>query len=125
MSEEIKDASTVVPRAVLISIVLNGSLGFAMLVAYIFCLGNLDEVLASQTTLGYPFLFVFQKGTGSTPGAAVMGLIVVVLGVCSTVGLVAATSRMLWSFARDRGVPFWSQFTKVICPHIFDLNHIR
>ncbi|KAH9908357.1 amino acid/polyamine transporter I [Xylariomycetidae sp. FL2044] len=113
MAEEIQNASTVVPRSVLISIVLNGSLGFAMLIAYVFCLGDLDAVIASQATLGYPFLYVFLQGTRSVPGAAVMGLIVVSLGVCSTVGVLAASSRMLWSFARDRGIPFWSQLIKL------------
>lgn len=113
MAEEIKRASIVVPRAMITSIVLNGILGFAMLIAYLFCLSNLDAVLASEETLIYPFLFVFQQGSGSTTGAAVMGLIVVFLGICSTVGVLASSSRMLWSFSRDRGVPFWSRFIKV------------
>lgn len=113
MSEEIKHASTVVPHSVLISVLLNGTLGFAMLLAYVFCLGDIDAVLESQDTLGYPFLFVFREGTGSIAGAAVMGLVVVILGICSTVGVLAATSRMLWSFARDRGIPFWSHLIKV------------
>lgn len=113
MSEEIKKASTVVPRAMLTGLILNGILGFAMMIAYLFCLGNLDDVLNSQETLGYPFLYVFQTGTGSTAGAAVMGLLVVVLGVCSTVGALASSSRMLWSFARDRGVPLWRYWVKV------------
>ncbi|KAI1471073.1 putative GABA permease [Daldinia caldariorum] len=113
MAEEIRNASTVVPQAITTSIVLNGVFGFAMMIAYLFCLGDLDAVLESQTTLGYPFLYVFQVGTGSTPGAAVLGLIIVVLGVCSTVGVLASSSRMLWSFSRDRGVPFWRQFIKL------------
>lgn len=114
MAEEIKNASTVVPYAIISSIVINGILGFAMLMGYLFCLGNLEDVLESQATLGYPFLYVFQVGTGSTAGAAVMGMIVVILGVCSTVGVLASSSRMVWSFARDRGIPFWTQFSKVI-----------
>lgn len=112
MSEEIKNASTIVPHAIIVSIVFNGILGFAMLLGYLFCLGDLVEVLDSQATLGYPFLFVFQTATGSTAGAAVMGMIIVILGVCSTVGVLASSSRMVWSFARDRGIPLWRQFSK-------------
>ncbi|EDN97926.1 hypothetical protein SS1G_12781 [Sclerotinia sclerotiorum 1980 UF-70] len=111
--EEIKKASIVVPRAMLSGLILNGVLGFAMMIAYLFCLGDLDDVLNAQETLGYPFLYVFQTGTGSTAGAAVMGLIVVALGVCSTVGALASSSRMLWSFARDRGVPLWRYWVKL------------
>ncbi|KAJ2992806.1 hypothetical protein NUW58_g2040 [Xylaria curta] len=113
MSEEIKNATIVVPRAIMISIILNGILGFAMMIAYLFCLGDLNAVLESQSTLGYPFLYVFQTGVRSTPGAAAMGLIIVILGVCSTVGVLASSSRMLWSFARDRGVPLWRHFIKL------------
>ncbi|KAI0120315.1 amino acid/polyamine transporter I [Hypoxylon sp. NC0597] len=113
MAEEIKDASTTVPRAIMISIVLNGVLGFAMMLAYLFCLGELEAVLESQATLGYPFLFVFQSGTRSIAGAAVMGLVIVALGICSTVGILASSSRMLWSFARDHGVPLWKTFIKL------------
>ncbi|KAI1391129.1 putative GABA permease [Hypoxylon trugodes] len=113
MAEEIKDASIVVPRAIVISIVLNGILGFAMLLAYLFCLGNLDAVLDSQAYLGYPFLFVFLSGTKSKAGAAVMGLVIVALGICSTVGVLASSSRMLRSFSRDRGIPFWRHFMKL------------
>ncbi|KAI0893406.1 putative GABA permease [Annulohypoxylon nitens] len=113
MAEEIKNASTVVPQAIIVSIGLNGVLGFAMMIAYLFCLGDLEAVLDSEVTLGYPFLFVFQTGTKSTPGAAVMGLIIVVLGISSTVGAMASSSRMLWSFSRDRGFPLWKIFVKL------------
>lgn len=112
MSEEINNASTVVPQAIIVSIVFNGIMGFAMLIGYLFCLGNLDDVLNSEETIGYPFLYVFQTATGSTAGAAVMGMVVVILGVCSTVGVLASSSRMVWSFARDRGIPLWRQFSK-------------
>lgn len=126
MAEEIRNASVVVPRAITMSIVLNGILGFAMMIAYLFCLGDLDAVLESQATLGYPFLFVFQTGLGSTPGAAVLGLIIVVLGVCSTVGALASSSRMLWSFARDHGVPFWAYFIRVSCnKSLIIIDHVR
>lgn len=87
-----------------------------MVVAYLFCLGNLDEVLKESATLGYAYLYVFLKSTGSPAGAATMALIMWILGVCCLVGLMAATSRQLWSFARDNAVPFSAQVTKVNTP---------
>jgi L-asparagine transporter-like permease len=113
MAEEVKNASKVVPRAIQISVLLNGALGLAMLTAFLFCLGNLDDVLSSSATLGYPYLYVFLHGTGSPAGAATMAMIMWVLGVCCLVGLMAATSRQMWSFARDRALPFSAQITKV------------
>lgn len=118
MAEEVKNASRVVPRAIQISVLLNGTLGLAMLVAYLFCLGDLNDVVESSATLGYAYLYVFLKGTGSPAGAATMAMVMWVLGVCCLVGLMAATSRQLWSFARDNAVPFSGQVTKVIIPNL-------
>lgn len=60
MSEEVKNASRIVPGAMIFSLLVNGALGFAMLLAILFCLGDADIVLASTT--GFPFMAVFQQG---------------------------------------------------------------
>lgn len=113
MAEKVKNATKVVPRAIQISVLLNGTLVLAMLIAYLFCLGDLDDVVESSETLGYAYLYVFLNGTGSPAGAATIAMIMWVLGVCCLVGLMAATSRQLWSFARDNAVPFLAQVIKV------------
>ena len=105
MSEEIQNASRVVPKALVLSIVINGLLGFAMVLAMLFCIGDLQSALAAQETLFYPFLEIFQQATKSTAGATVMASVVVIMGVASTIGVFATTTRLLWSFARDRGAP--------------------
>ncbi|EUC43273.1 hypothetical protein COCMIDRAFT_38752 [Bipolaris oryzae ATCC 44560] len=113
IAEEVKNATRVIPRVIQFSVLLNGTLGFAMIVAYLFCFGNLDELIKESATLGYAYLYVFLKSTGSPAGAATMAMIMWVLGVCCLVGLMAATSRQLWSFARDNAVPFSAQVTKL------------
>jgi choline transport protein len=114
MAEEVKNASKVVPRAIQYSVLLNGALGLAMMVAYLFCLGDLDDVIEGSATLGYAYIYVFLKGTGSAGGAVAMVMLMWFLGVCCLVGMMAATSRQTWSFARDRAVPFSAQVTKVV-----------
>lgn len=115
MAEEIKNAATVIPRAILFSVGMNGVLGFSMLIAILFCLGDPSQVPTTvlQTSLGFPFIQVFLDATTSVPGTAIMASIVLVLGVSSTVGLLASSSRMFWSFARDRGLPMWQIVSKV------------
>ena len=113
MSEEIKNPSLNVPRAILFSILINGALGFGMLVATLFCIGNVDEVLSTPTD--FPFMAIFQQAVGSLSGASTMAAIVTILNVCSTFSYVATASRMTWSFARDRGTPGWKYLSKV-CP---------
>ena len=110
MSEEIKNAPIIVPRSILVSVLLNGVLGFAMLLAELFCLGDPSASLNQQ----YPFMNIFLQATNSVTGAAIMVSIMIVLTLCSTIGLLASASRMLWSFSRDRGVPGWRFVSKVI-----------
>jgi choline transport protein len=111
MSEEIHNPSVVVPRSIMLSILLNGTTGLAMIVGLLFCLGNLDNALSTDT--GYPFMEIFLQATQSVAGSAAMAAIVTALAVCATVGLLASTSRMFWSFARDHGLPFWRTIEKV------------
>ena len=109
MSEEIHNASTVVPRSIAVSVILNGILGFSMLLAELFCIGDASAVLNQQ----FPFMTIFLNATQSVAGAAIMVSVIVLLSLCSTIGLLASASRMLWAFSRDRGVPGWRFVSKV------------
>jgi choline transport protein len=117
MSEEIKNASRVVPGAMIFSLIMNGLLGFGMLLAILFCLGDVDTVLLTPT--GYPFMAIFQQGVKSLGGATAMSAIITALVVCATISVVASASRMTWSFARDRGLPGWKWLSKVCQPPTF------
>lgn len=112
MAEEIKNAAVVIPQAILFSAGINGALGFSMLIALLFCIGDPSQV-STKTSLGFPFIQVFLDATKSIPGTAIMASIVLVLAISSTVGVLASSSRMFWSFARDRGLPLWKKISKV------------
>ncbi|KAK4496526.1 hypothetical protein PRZ48_012506 [Zasmidium cellare] len=103
MSEEVKHAATVVPRALLWTIVPNAIMCLVMGTTLIFCLGDIDDVLASPT--GQPFIQVFKNATQSNAGTTVMTSIIVIMLVSATISEVATASRQLWAFARDRGLP--------------------
>jgi amino acid transporter len=111
MAEEVPDPSIVVPQSVMFTMLVNGSCGFAMLIAVLFCMGDVEK--AMHTPTGYPLMEIFQQATKSVIGAAVMSSIIAIMGICATVGLFASTSRVTWSFARDRGLPFWRTISKV------------
>lgn len=111
MAEEVESATIAVPRAILLSVLINGCLGFGVLIAVLFCLGNIDDVLATKT--GFPFMEIFYQGTASVPGTVAMCSVLLVVMACSVIGMLAATSRQFWSFARDRGVPGWRWWSRV------------
>jgi choline transport protein len=104
MAEEVKNASTIVPWCMICTILLNGSLGFAMVLALCFCVGDLDTALTSPT--GYDFIEVFYNATNSHAATSVMTAVPIVLVICATFGFLASASRQTWAFARDHGLPF-------------------
>ncbi|OTA87743.1 hypothetical protein M434DRAFT_375283 [Hypoxylon sp. CO27-5] len=110
MSEEIENAALNVPRAIFTTVMLNGSMGWAMVLAVLFCLGDIDSVINSPT--GFPFIQVFYNGTGRA-GATIMTVIVIFIIWCAVIGFAATASRMVWSFARDHGLPFHRSIRKV------------
>lgn len=111
MAEEVANASRAIPRAIMLSIAINGALGFGMLIAVLFCMGDLDDALNSET--GYPYIEIFYQATNSVSGSLAMVSINLIIAVCSVIGMLAATSRQFWSFARDRGIPGWRLWSRV------------
>ncbi|PYH65073.1 GABA permease [Aspergillus vadensis CBS 113365] len=103
MSEEVRDASTTLPKAIMAACSLNGVLAFVVMVTLCFTLGDVNEVLDSAT--GYPFIQVFFNATKSYAATNAMTAIVTMSLIASVITEVATASRQLWSFARDGGVP--------------------
>jgi amino acid transporter len=114
MSEEVKDASKVLPRAIMWAAGVNGSLGFIMVITFCFTLGSVFDVIDSPT--GYPFIQAFYNATQSYVGTSIMTAIVIVNITSACISTVATVSRQTWSFARDGGLPFSSFISHVSRP---------
>lgn len=82
-----------------------------MLVTLCFTLGNVDDILTSAT--GYPVIQIFYNVTNSYAGADIMTLILILTLTSSCIAEIATASRQLWSFARDKGVPFASHIAHI------------
>lgn len=113
MSEEIQPAATVVPQVFLYSLLINGSLGFVMVIVMMIFMGDIGEAFAAQQTMFYPALEILLQGVRSNTGAILMACIVLLLAFACSVGSYATASWMLWSFSRDRGLPFHFCLTKL------------
>lgn len=111
MSEEVKNASSVVPISMLWSITFSGVVGLAMYIALLFSISDLDAALSTSFT--YPFIQILLDALNSVAGTAVMLMIMIIIDMALVMSCVAAASRMLWSFARDKGVPGWQWLRQV------------
>ncbi|ORY11433.1 amino acid/polyamine transporter I [Clohesyomyces aquaticus] len=104
MAEELRDASKSLPWAMVATAIVNGALGFVMLVTFCMMAGNIEDLLATPT--GQPFIQVFYNATGSKAGTSAMTAIMITMATFGCVTNVATSSRQVWAFARDQGLPF-------------------
>lgn len=120
MSEELKDAGLVLPKAMVWATFINGIMGITMLITFCFCVGDLDGVLNSPT--GIPIIQLTYNVTGSIPGTVVLTTLLIVLSFFGTITCIASASRQAWAFARDQGFPFSTWLTYVSIPPSYFLS---
>lgn len=113
LAEELRDASRNLPRAMLSYAALNYTLGFVMLLVFLFVLGDIDTVLNSPT--GQPWIEVIWNATRSFGGTIAMVAIVAFFFLFASVNTNTTSSRQLFAFARDGGLPYSSWISRVSC----------
>ena len=130
MAEELQDAAYSLPRIIVLATFVNGAMMWIMCITICYCIGDLESgkhcsqsladmhlmtgiVLGTKT--GYPFIQIFYNSTGSLAAANAMTSIVIILSAFSCLTVMAGSSRQLFAFARDQGVPFaaWVSYVRV------------
>jgi hypothetical protein len=103
---------------------------FIMAVTVTYCIGDLDAgkrqsidfncrhtlangSLVLSTPTGYPYIQIFYNVTGSLPATNAMTALILILGFFGNVTVMAGSSRQLFAFARDEGMPFSKWISKV------------
>ncbi|KIW10346.1 hypothetical protein PV08_11308 [Exophiala spinifera] len=108
ISEEVADAGRNVPRAMWWSFILNVGLGIVMLITMLFCIGSLDDALDAEI----PYIQLFIN-TGSSALAYVLTIILLILIFSGNITALATTSREVFAFSRDHGLPFSRWLSKM------------
>ncbi|RMX75054.1 hypothetical protein D0869_11981 [Hortaea werneckii] len=60
----------------------------------------------NSTPTGYPFIQIFYNTTGSLAATNAMTAFIIILSASSCITIMAGSSRQLFAFARDNGLPF-------------------
>lgn len=107
-AEEVRNASEVTPKTMFWSYMLNIPLAFAMLLVFLFAMTD----VATATTEAFPFVWILQNSL-STAGAQAITAIMFILVFMIDTSCFASTSRQLFAFARDDGMPFSTWMKKV------------
>ena len=93
------------------SYILNIPLAFGILIVFIFRVDNISVAVNSPT--GFAFMYVFRKAAGSAAGAIGLTYIILILNIFVAASVFAVTSRQLFAFARDNGMPASEWLAKV------------
>jgi len=101
VSEEMKNAARDVPRAMISSILINGLLGFIWLIVLLYVSPPLPTLL----TFRVPFIGIVSTAYSNLGGTIFVELIIIYTAAAATIGLTSSTSRTVWAFARDKGLP--------------------
>jgi choline transport protein len=121
LAEEMKDSSRNLPKAMLCYAAVNYLIGFAMLLAFIFVVGDVDSILSTAT--GQPWIQVIWNATGSGAATIVMTAIIAFFFLFAAVNTNTTSSRQLYAFARDGGLPFSNWICRVSrSPEIFEIE---
>lgn len=105
-------ASKSVPKAIIWSYILNGGVAFIVMVSFLFAIPSIEDVLNPDSNpSGFPVIYVLQNCSydGAIPLIAII-LLVMLTGVIDSN---ASTSRQLFAFARDGGLPFQGWISNV------------
>lgn len=75
------------------------------IITVLFCIGDVDEVLASPIGLMSPFTQVLINSTGSVGASVFLNCISTSVAMAAGFDLWGAAARAIWSMARDNALP--------------------
>ncbi|KIP03794.1 hypothetical protein PHLGIDRAFT_495706 [Phlebiopsis gigantea 11061_1 CR5-6] len=111
ISEEVSNARTAVPWAIVTSIGIAGVLGWAINMVLAFNMGqDTESILASP--IGQPMAAIFFNSFGTKPTLAIWSVVVITQFFMGTSALVSC-SRQTFAFARDGALPFSTVFYRI------------
>jgi amino acid transporter len=111
-AEETRNAAREVPKGMLHSVVWSGLFGWVMVCAFVLALPSVEKGAAMGLT---SFNLVMAQVKPEWLRVALIGIIVVVNYICA-LSTLTATSRMLFAFSRDDGVPWLSTYLRKVSP---------
>jgi amino acid transporter len=84
---------------------------FGFGICLLYTIGNVNAV--TNTPTGLPIIEVYYQATQSVATTNVLILAIASVIFVALFNVLASASRLTWAFARDRGLPFSSFFSKV------------
>ncbi|KAL1406007.1 hypothetical protein Q8F55_007690 [Vanrija albida] len=113
MVEEMPRPAVNAPKVMVLAIALGAVTGWIFTIVLLFCLRDFAAVLASPAG---PLLEIYYQATGHRAGATCLLMFNLLAMTLSIQAVNTVSSRMVMSFARDRGLGHLSRFVAPIHP---------
>ena len=104
MAEEVHRPEKMIPIAIMGTVAIGFVTSWFYSVSMFFSMQDLDGLFATSTLV--PILELYYQALGVKAGAIVLESLVIATGVGCMIASHTWQSRLCWSFARDRGLPF-------------------
>ncbi len=108
--EETKDARVKAPWGVFLSVAVSGVFGYVMLMFITLAIKDLAGAAAASN----PIQYICENALGARFGSIVVWTMTIAMWFCG-LACVTSTSRMIFAFSRDNGMPFspiWAKISK-------------
>ncbi len=119
LAEETVDPRRRAPWGIVNSVVVSAIAGYLLLLALTLSMRSIGSVLGAHDASGHPIpavIAILEQGLGARAGAAASLLAAMAMWFCG-LSTVASTSRTIFAFARDRGMPLSSFWSTVSAKH--------
>lgn len=111
MIEEIPNASVQGPKIMIYCVAIGTCTGLIFLIVLLFASGgDVDTIISSSAG---PALGILYKATNSRAGAACLLMFPVFCILFGEIAIMTTSSRMIYAFARDGGLPMSKSFSKI------------
>jgi amino acid transporter len=110
--EETKNARISAPWGIYLSVAVSGLFGYIMLAFVTLGIKDLGAAAAASN----PFIYILEQALGNTFGRIVLWVVTVAMWFCG-LSCVTSTSRMIFAFSRDNGMPVSSLWKEVSPKH--------
>ncbi|WVQ75176.1 hypothetical protein IAR50_004786 [Cryptococcus sp. DSM 104548] len=103
MVEEMPNPHINAPMTMILAVVIGASSSFIFLICLLFSISDVDSV--NESAAG-PLLEAMYQATNSKAGAVCLQIFPIIAMAFTSQALMTASSRMVYAFARDGGLPF-------------------
>lgn len=110
LSEETINAKKTVPRAMILSVLLSGTIGLMLLIVISVAISDLPTVLSAAN----PIPFILQSSLGSAVSSFFLVMCLISIFACGLI-IMASASRLIYALSRDN-VFFGSSLFKKVSP---------